>query len=170
MDRLQHYLKNYSYTIFDICYISVTMGILDELPQYLFPTLRKKRLVNCIIDLLGTIPVILLVEYFIEALLYMIAGEEMAMDYRNTIDYGTTRSSFFLSFGTSSLGGTLYYVAFEYGLKGKTLGKYFTRTRAVRQDGTSMTFTQTLERSLIRIVPMEPFSFLGGNVLAGWHD
>ncbi|MEZ4948685.1 MAG: RDD family protein [Saprospiraceae bacterium] len=62
----------------------------------------------------------------------------------------------------------LYYSLTEYFLKGKTLGKYLTNTRVITQHNEMPSFKICLLRSIIRLVPFEPFSFLGG--VPGWHD
>ncbi|MEM0994106.1 MAG: RDD family protein [Bacteroidota bacterium] len=62
-----------------------------------------------------------------------------------------------------------YYTASEYWLKGKTLGKYITRTRAVQLDNSAMNLETVLKRSIIRVIPFEALSFLGDS-LRGWHD
>ena len=61
-----------------------------------------------------------------------------------------------------------YYVLLE-GLSGRTLGKLITRSRVVARDGGAPGFGQILGRTLARLVPFEPFSFLGG-APSGWHD
>ena len=63
---------------------------------------------------------------------------------------------------------TTYYTASEYLLKGKTLGKLLTKTRAVTIDNKAMDFNTVFIRSLCRSVPFDAFSFLGDG--AGWHD
>ena len=63
----------------------------------------------------------------------------------------------------------IYYPITEGLLKGKSLAKYFTKTRAINYDGTPPTFGTCFMRSLSRIVPFEPFSFLG-ELNNGWHD
>lgn len=64
-----------------------------------------------------------------------------------------------------------YYTLCEYYLKGKTIGKYVTKTRAVRDDlNGELTLGNAFKRSASRIVPFEPFSFLGDNGQSGWHD
>lgn len=62
----------------------------------------------------------------------------------------------------------LFFTISEYFTRGKTIGKIITGTRAVRDDYTSISFKDALLRSLCRIIPFEPFSFLGGS--NGWHD
>jgi len=63
----------------------------------------------------------------------------------------------------------LYYSLLETFLKGKSIGKFVTQTRAVREDGSELDFRTALIRSLCRVVPFEPFSFLGDSN-SGWHD
>lgn len=60
-----------------------------------------------------------------------------------------------------------YYTIME-GSSGKTIGKYITKTRALTEDGEPMDMGKTFVRSLCRLIPFEPFSFLGGPL--GWHD
>ncbi len=52
-------------------------------------------------------------------------------------------------------------------LKGKSVGKFVTGTRAVRQDLSAITWKDALLRSLCRLIPIEPLSGLGGSP---WHD
>lgn len=64
----------------------------------------------------------------------------------------------------------VYYTGFE-GLLGRTPGKLLTGTRVVASSGGQPSATQILGRSLARMVPFEPFSFLGGRGHpVGWHD
>lgn len=59
------------------------------------------------------------------------------------------------------------YTIIEGASKGRSLGKLATGTIVVREDGSPITFRDALIRSLIRLVPFEPFSTLGGRP---WHD
>lgn len=59
------------------------------------------------------------------------------------------------------------YFLFELGLKGRTIGKFVTGTKAINIDGSEMDAKTILIRSLCRIVPFEPFSAFGGHP---WHD
>jgi uncharacterized RDD family membrane protein YckC len=61
----------------------------------------------------------------------------------------------------------VYYTLCEKLLKGRTLGKLITGTRAIRQDGRELTFKNAFLRSLSRLVPFEIFS--GFSTLT-WHD
>jgi uncharacterized RDD family membrane protein YckC len=97
------------------------------------------------------------------------------------IGFGMAQSGTFGSLNTESIWFTLadiiislllyaiFYIILEFSLKGKTLGKYITGTRAVNEDNTTMNLETVVKRSLSRIVPFEPFSFLGSTP-KGWHD
>lgn len=64
----------------------------------------------------------------------------------------------------------VYYMCFE-GLFGRTPGKIITKTKAVGRDGAKLTFGQAAIRTLCRLIPLEAFSFLGGEGRPlGWHD
>ncbi len=63
---------------------------------------------------------------------------------------------------------TAYYLVQE-GLWGVTLGKLITGTRVIGEGGPAPAFRQILGRTLARLVPFEPFSFLGSRP-TGWHD
>jgi len=63
----------------------------------------------------------------------------------------------------------VYYTVIETLLNGKTIGKYFTKTRTVNLDGTRPDFAIILKKSFSRIVPFNSFSFLGEKS-TGWHD
>jgi len=97
------------------------------------------------------------------------------------IGFGLAQSGTFWNLDTHSLWFTLadviislflyaiFYIAQESLLNGKTLGKYLTGTRAVNEDNTEMNLETIVKRSFSRIVPFEPFSFLGSTP-TGWHD
>jgi uncharacterized RDD family membrane protein YckC len=56
----------------------------------------------------------------------------------------------------------IYYVAQE-ALWSRTLGKLITGTKVVNEDGSKLTFGRALGRTLCRLIPFEPLSFLGGS-------
>ncbi len=62
---------------------------------------------------------------------------------------------------------TLYFIC-EYKWQ-RTLGKFLTKTIVINEYGNKPELGQLVLRSLIRIVPFEPFSCLGDNS-NGWHD
>ncbi len=61
-----------------------------------------------------------------------------------------------------------YYLLLEF-YTGKTIGKLFTGTRVVNEQGGKPTFNQIVGRSLSRLIPFEPLSFFGASG-RGWHD
>lgn len=63
----------------------------------------------------------------------------------------------------------IYYGLTEGLLKGKSIGKYLTKTRTVTINNKVADMSTILLRSLCRVVPFEAFSFLGGRE-GGWHD
>jgi uncharacterized RDD family membrane protein YckC len=60
-----------------------------------------------------------------------------------------------------------YYTLIEGATNGRSVGKLITGSKAVKEDGTAITWNDALLRSLTRIVPFEPFSAFGSNP---WHD
>lgn len=69
-------------------------------------------------------------------------------------------------FGTIML--ILYYLPFEL-LTARTPGKLITGTKVVNEQGLKPSAGQMIGRTFARIVPFEPFSFLG-HFGRGWHD
>lgn len=68
----------------------------------------------------------------------------------------------------SLLSRAMYYLVIEMALNGRSIGKMITGTRAVTESGDIPDFNSFVTRSFSRIVPFEPFSFLGEGT--GWHD
>lgn len=62
----------------------------------------------------------------------------------------------------------IYYIFFE-GFTGRSIGKYFTKTKVVTEQGKKPLFSQIAIRTLCRLIPFEAFSFLGERAI-GWHD
>lgn len=60
----------------------------------------------------------------------------------------------------------LYYFLFEL-LSGTTIAKYFTGSKVSMVDGSKPKALNIFNRSICRIIPFDPISFLAGN---GWHD
>ncbi len=61
----------------------------------------------------------------------------------------------------------IWYSFIEGVTKGRSLGKYITGTRAVRLDGSEISWKDAFKRSACRLIPFEPFSGFGGRF---WHD
>ncbi len=62
-----------------------------------------------------------------------------------------------------------YYVGAEYAF-GRTPAKFLTGTRVIREDGLPPNLGQLAGRTLARLIPFEPFSFLTRSEPVGWHD
>ena len=63
----------------------------------------------------------------------------------------------------------VYYVALEWGLAA-TPGKLLLGLRVVSEGGGRAGFRQIAGRTLARMIPFEPFSFLNDKRPVGWHD
>ena len=138
------------------------MSPLDDIPDYnespLIPRThcasRYKRLENFLID------------FFLNFLIFM--GIIMVGDGLDGLFNTKGIADIFIAIGLLFyLIG--YYVIFEYKL-GKTPGKYLTGTSVVNLKGESPSLGQVLGRTFCRYIPFEPFSFLIGYEVGGWHD
>ena len=109
-----------------------------------------KRFANMIIDVIGFYVLVFLI-----GIAFASTGDMEIVD-----SPGFTLSSYLIY--------VLYYWAFET-LTGKTLGKYITRTRIVKEDGSKPEPINILGRSFARLIPFDGFSFLG-TPGKGWHD
>ncbi|CAM3968104.1 RDD family protein [Flavobacterium weaverense] len=61
-----------------------------------------------------------------------------------------------------------YYLIMETYLS-RTFGKYFTKTIVVKHNGTKPKVKSTVIRTLVRLIPIEAFTFLNDDA-RGWHD
>ena len=62
----------------------------------------------------------------------------------------------------------IYIFSFEYFTKGRSIGKYITKTKVVSVYGTAPTQKDFFIRNISRLVPFEALSFLISD--DGWHD
>ncbi|MEO5891358.1 MAG: RDD family protein [Ferruginibacter sp.] len=85
----------------------------------------------------------------------------------DAVAQGNTGGYFFILLLIGYLNYIVYYTLCEKLFKGYTLGKLITGTRAIREDGTELSFKDSLLRSLCRLVPFEALSGFGGHP---WHD
>jgi uncharacterized RDD family membrane protein YckC len=90
-------------------------------------------------------------------------------DFLTNLPLGSFFQGYKIIFGFNLMFTPVYYLLAEYLFDGKTLGKMVTNTRAVTVNGEKPTFTQLIGRSFARIIPFEPFSYLG-DLPNGWHD
>ncbi len=126
--------------------------LLDLVEKQTFVTTPlSKRFMNYVIDIICVIAIILLIIFLIN---YW--GYTFIMTENETI-----QMLFLITF-------PLYYALLEYKF-GKTIGKFFTRTKVISGDGTELSFGQCLVRSFCRIIP---FEYVSGLFTSGifWHD
>ncbi len=62
------------------------------------------------------------------------------------------------------------YFTFSEWLLSKTMGKFFTGTTVVTENGKSLSFLNSLGRTFCRLIPFEAFSCLFYKKANGWHD
>jgi len=62
----------------------------------------------------------------------------------------------------------IYIFSFEYFTKGRSIGKYITKTKVVSIDGTTPTQKDFFIRNISRLVPFDGLSFLKED--GGWHN
>ena len=112
---------------------------------------RWRRLVNLVVDIGGffllTVIVGTLISLVYPALLLQLQGPA-AMVFDAAIFF-------------------LYYAPFEF-LTGRTLGKFLTGTRVVSDVGSPPSLGQVAMRSVLRLIPMEAFTFFARG--PGLHD
>jgi len=120
---------------------------------------QGKRFANFLIDqlfllglamIIGTIIGIVLVYYF--------------PSYIHVLDEENKFRDYLLGFVIA----LIYYSFFE-GFTGRSLGKFFTKTKVITEDGKKPGFGAIFIRSLCRHIPFDHFSFLGHDSV-GWHD
>lgn len=119
------------------------------------------RLINYIID-----STIIIICFFLVLILIILTPLEGFIFTNPNQDINST---WFGEYCIYSILAVTYYTISEYFFKGKTIGKYFTDTRAVSLTGHPMDFDTILRRSLFRIIPFEALSFIWDST-SGWHD
>jgi len=115
------------------------------------PASRERRLVNFLIDSVGLMIFIFLITVVIAA-----------------VDASFVESlSLPASYLLNVLATVLFYMPAEL-LTGRTPGKLVTRTRVISKSGGRPTALQILGRTLLRLVPLEAFTFFARG--PGLHD
>lgn len=137
-----------------------TTHLLDDFDYQYVQANANTRFCNLLVDRLLLYGVwTLIVRYFAYPLgmfVYSIAGTERWLDY-------------LVSYLLAAFIHVLYYSLTELATGGKTIGKLFTRTRAVMADGQRLTPKAAFLRAITRIVPFEAFSAFGKPSYP-WHD
>jgi uncharacterized RDD family membrane protein YckC len=142
-----------------------TPSIFDELNQnwlYDYASIGQ-RFVNFLIDVVILNRIFSMIAGFFIGLVIVLIGN-------NPNDFGVFTNPFYswlFNYCVGSVCLVLYYTISEGASGGRTLGKLITKTEAIREDGSRLTYRDAFRRSLCRIVPLEPFSALSGSP---WHD
>ncbi|MBW8684233.1 RDD family protein [Chitinophaga rhizophila] len=129
-------------------------GLIEDLHaiQYTRRASKADRLVNYIVDyFIGAITGLI----FSGVLLFMISS------ILNKPGFIESDLFVFLWMGLYFTGKIAYYIGFEYGNNGRTIGKMITATRAVQESGAPLQLNDAFIRSLCRWIPLETFSGLG---------
>ena len=120
------------------------------------------RFVNLLIDTLFYYGIMLLVGVALGIILQSADGN-IEESFLVREDAGSLGIQYLLSF-IVYLG---MFTILEGSAKGKTPGKLVTGSRALKVDGSPLSWKDAFMRSLCRIVPFEAFSAFGGHP---WHD
>ena len=129
---------------------SAQESVLDDIALQLEPAAKNIRFANYIIDVIA---------YYIFSYIVGMLIALVGLTYLLVDKLSLYAISFVVYF--------IYYFLFEL-TTGRTLGKLITGTHVVSITGDNPTKKQVLLRNLSRLVPFEPFSFLGDGT--GWHD
>ncbi|MFV8341846.1 RDD family protein [Flavobacterium sp. XS2P39] len=121
---------------------------------------KSQRLLNFSIDLL----IIYFIEITIGTTIIIIGDLTNSYGASNWVESLSLIESFF--FG-------LIVLFFYYGITemyfSRTFAKYFTKTIVVKYDGSKPNMKSIVIRTVSRLIPFEPFSFLASDS-RGWHD
>lgn len=120
-----------------------------------------KRFLNLVIDYMAILHFSIFVGVLLGAIFVLIGKGEWVTIFKN--GYVNLMISLGVIF--------LYYFIGEYFLKGKTLGKFATKTRVRKISGEKLIMEDILIRSLIRLIPFEFISiFFEMEKKESWHD
>lgn len=118
-----------------------------------------KRFLNLLIDYMAILHLSILVGVLLGMAFVVLGKNELVSVFKNP----------YISIAISGIVIFLYYFLCELFLKGKTLGKFATKTSVRNTSGELASTNDILVRSAIRLIPLEPVSiFLGKN--KAWHD
>lgn len=140
------------------------ISVFDEMEQYKPIPLASKwqRFANYLIDL-----IICYIFTFIIAFILIIYSESTGNSELYTFlidDSILSKLCQNLFFGIVTL---ITYTLMEGLTKGRSAGKLITGTRAVKEDGSTITWKNAFLRSLYRFIPFEQFSIFSESM---WHD
>jgi len=134
-------------------------SIFDGIPTHYQQASNARRFVHFLIDMV--------VAYFVAIAIFVL------------IALSSTRMATWVFTLDNSVGGWwldrlltgliigLVFTIIEGASKGRSLGKLITKSKAIRKDGSPITWGDAFKRSFSRLIPFEPFSIFGSEV---WHD
>jgi uncharacterized RDD family membrane protein YckC len=120
------------------------------------------RFANYLIDLVVLYLLLIFSSIMVAILMGLFAPEEFqAIDEESS---SFTLGSYVIWFALR-----IAYYTFMESVFGRTIGKLITGTKVVTRDGRTPATQKIFLRTLSRLVPFEPFTFLGDEA-RGWHD
>ena len=127
---------------------------------------RGNRFANFIIDKIVFYALILGLSFLAGMIVYSFFTDTTAFD---KFLYELENKGDLMDRLITSIIFAVFYMISEILLKGKTKGKYVTKTVVVMEDGSKPKASDIILRSLCRLIPFEALSFLGAEAW-GWHD
>jgi len=124
---------------------------------------KSKRFANYFIDRI-TFYLFFIVIVFITAIIAELLGSESVLQ----VLYDLENLNPLLDTLITWIIFVVFYFILE-SISQRTIGKLITQTKVVLENGEKPTPETIIIRSLCRIIPFEPFSFLG-ELPKGWHD
>lgn len=119
----------------------------------------SKRFINYIIDSI-IIALLMFLIIFVLSMIFLKFNPELLNDLINFSKYVNYIIFIIVMYS--------YYFVFE-ASAGMTIGKYITKTKVVDKEGKKPNSKIIAIRTLCRLIPLEPISYLGEGKL-GWHD
>jgi uncharacterized RDD family membrane protein YckC len=141
--------------------VDLLQDIKDDV-NYVDPVSQGVRFVNFIIDRIAVLSVVYNIRY-----IWNIISPGAVERFDEYLAKQDVLTIWLIEMAVSMSCVFFYYTLFEASTKGRTLGKLFTGTTAITQDGTPFTFKHALLRTLCRLIPFETFS---GLAYMPWHD
>jgi uncharacterized RDD family membrane protein YckC len=140
--------------------LSVTEDSLDKglLNRTYTDASKAKRFANYLLDIIAFYLIIIILAVIAGIVLGLTGNAEMAI---------SREENKIVEYIAGAILILLYYIISET-LTGRTIGKLITGTKVITVTGERPGFSSILKRSFCRLIPFEPFSFLGDG--PGWHD
>ena len=124
---------------------------------------KSKRFANYIIDRIA-----FYLFFIVIIFMFVIIAELLGSEKTLQILYDLENMNPLLDTLITTVSFLIFYFILE-SISQRTLGKLITQTKVVLENGEKPPLETIIIRSLCRIIPFEPFSFLG-DLPKGWHD